>query len=237
MKKCNQLLATVGMLAIAGSAQATLINFQGLADSTIGESAWTSFSTAPYGQNINITADPSGAHVYFDARNAGLGVCSSGLNGTGTVDAADAFNRVNRCNDGADDNVDMSGEALIFNFNEQTDLNSIWLNNNHDTGNLTGKTVLFSVNGAAATSYTFLAADLVDPGYLGYRVDLGLATTGFSSFFSAGDTLLVAYGSVAGAKTAQQFYISAIDVPEPGPLALLGLGLVGLYAASKKKTA
>ena len=234
MKKCNQLLATVGLLAIASSAQATLINFQGLADSVVGESAWTSFSTAPYGANIDITADPSGSHVYFDSGVAGLGVCSRGVN-SADANVTHAFSTTNICDPNApsnlgaaDDNIDISGEALVFNFNETIDLNSIWLNSNHDSDfDLTGNTVLFSVNDGAATTYTLSAAEFLKPGTLGHRIDLDM-------FFSAGDTLSVAFDS---SNTGQQFYVSAIDVPEPGPLALLGLGLIGLYAASKKKTA
>jgi hypothetical protein len=235
MKKSNQLLISAGLLALANSAQATLINFQGLADSTVGESAWTSYSTAAFGTDIDITANPSDAYVYFDSGVAGLGVCSTGLNGTGTVNEEDAFNTDNRCESAADDNIDISGEALVFTFNENVDLNSIWLNNNHDGGNLTDNTVLFSVNGGLATSYTLSAAELMAPGTLGYRINFGAdGTTGISSFFSAGDTLSVAFDS---SSTGQQFYVSAIDVPEPGPLALLGLGLIGLYAASRKKAA
>lgn len=237
MNKFNQLLISAGLLAIASSAQATLINFQGAADGFAGESAWTTFNTntdyLPAGTfpNIDITAE--NAAVYFDSGTAGMGVCSKGV-AAGDLDHYRTGFFDNVCGDptadAADDNIDKAGETLTFTFNEAVDLNSIWLNSNHDGDfKLGGNTIL--LNGA---SYLISAAQEMDAGGLGYEILFGAdGDTGISSFFAAGDTLTIGFGGT----NADQFYVSAIDVPEPGPLALLGLGLIGLYAASKKKAA
>ena len=237
MKKCNQLLATVGMLAIAGSAQATLINFQGAADSYLGESAWSTFNTAadmaPPGFFPDIEITAGNDHVYFDSGVAGIGVCSTGVTSTG-ANPSSISNLCNPPTGASDDNVDKAGETLTFTFNEAVDLNSIWLNSNHDTdGSLAGNTIL--LNGS---SYLISAAQEMDAGRLGFQILFGDdGDTGISSFFAADSTLTVGFGGATANNSAEQFYVSAIDVPEPGPLALLGLGLIGLYAASKKKAA
>ena len=246
MKKCNQLLASVGLLAIASTSQAMVIDFQAEAYN-MGESAWSTLNTVSdlgyAAPDIDITADPNGAYAYLDAvsggKPAGLGVCSTGLVAGGSTGQQAKGSKTNVCFDGADDNVDIRGEALNFTFNEQNALRAIWFNNNHDGGSLTGNTVLLSKNGGAAVQYTFLASDLLAAGGFGYYVDL--AAVGFNTTFGVNDYFTVAYDAANGTdrngNPLGQFYVSAIDVPEPGPLALLGLGLIGFYAASKKKAA
>lgn len=242
MKKCKQILMAAGLVVVAGSAQAVVIDFQ-VAAVTQGESAWNTLNTTTLGYvmpSIDITASPAGAYAYLDAVSggnpAGLGVCSTGLEAGETTGAQAFASRVNVCFDSADDNVDLTAEALHFTFKETSSLQGIWLNNNHDGGNLTGNSVLFSQNGGAAVTYTFAAEDLLAPFGYGYYVDLSTVFT--STTYAIDEYFTVAYDTangVAGTKPLGQFYVSAIDVPAPAPLALLGLGLIGLFATSRKK--
>ena len=234
MKCVKQTLAAAGLLAIAGTAQATLIDFQSLADGVIGESAWETFNLdtdvpgPAYGYDIDVSAGGTG-YVYFDSGTAGIGVCSSGLTGTKSVDTAYYGDSTNMCYNSADDNVTIR-ESLTFTFNETTSLDSIWLNDNHDDGTMVGVTVLLSVNGGPAIEYTFSAADETDQYGLGASIDLSALGL---NYYGVGDTLTVSYGGSA----ADEFYISAIEVPEPAIVALLVMGLIGMGVAQRRKAA
>jgi len=237
MKKFNQLLIAGSLLAMTGSAQAQFVNFQAIADGPQGESAytlWNSVADGGYAVDFDVTATgPNGpAHAYFDSGVAGLGVCSSGVSSTGPTGS-----RNNVCGspdaNAADDNFDQAGEALIFTFNENTSVNEIWFNNNDDYDwGLTENTVTFQLNAGAVLDYTFTAADMLD--HPSNTTGLGWLFTfdnllGIDAGFVAGDKLTVAYGG----QNPDQFYISAINVPEPTIVALLGLGLVGVGFARR----
>lgn len=242
MKRFNQLLIAGSLFAITGSAQAQLVNFQAIADGAQGESAyvmWNSVTDGSAAVNFDITATgPNGpAHVYFDSGVAGLGVCSSGVTTLGA--SVPSYNRGNVCGDPAtpttraDDNFDQMGEALTFTFNENTSVNEIWFNNNDDKDwGLTDNSVTFQLNGGAVLDYTFGIADMLDhpsnTSGLGWMFSFD-NLAGIDSSFVAGDKLTVAYGG----QTPDQFYISAINVPEPTIVALLGLGLVGVGFARR----
>lgn len=249
MKSLNKLLLSLCTLGITATAQASLVNFQELADGPIvGESAWNSFNTTSNAGsagagNIDITATgpTQTPYVYFDSDKAGVGVCGQLTSGTTT--GAKPNNKNNLCYNSSDDNVDRRGEALIFTFNEKTILNEVWFNTNHDTDyTLDGNTILMSMNGGAATAYTFSGSGSYPLGWLFNPYNLFSTNS-----FSAGDYLTFAFDDIStistsfcnDMKTGEQFYISAIDVersvPEPATAAMFGLGLAGIILMQRRR--
>jgi len=220
IKKISHNLAVGFLLAAATSmSSAAVINFQTLADSTLGESIWNPLTITvpgPSGFTLTITATKNSAlaYAYLDSGTAGLGVC-------GTPTSSDAVNHsyggssgTNRCNPSDDDNV-TAGEKLTFTFDRDVVINDIWMNDNHDPDlSLFNNTV--DINGSA---HTFL----VDHG-AGSNNDYNVGT----SYSVLGNTAFT-IGYYSGTLTsADQFYISKMSVtavPEPEIYAMLGLGL------------
>jgi len=206
-------LALAAALSLAAfSANATIINFADMGNNPAPpnpDQGGYQPLVIHAADNLDITINGYNANgsafAYLDSKTGGLGVC-------GVLD------KNLQCNPSNDDNVE-PGESLTFDFTDHstgaprlTGINSISFNNNHDGGfwkgdkiDINGMPVDVSTPAGAHVTHTVL-----DP----------FSGTAVSSF-------TVAYNNV-------QFYVDQIDVPEPSIIALLGLGLIGVGAFSRK---
>lgn len=240
MKITTKLLATTLLFAFSCSTQAipTFVNFQTITDASYGESAWARQSDPLSLPRLNLNADfgidvdifgvygSSEAYAYLDKGTAGLGVCRNVS--SSAVLGKHPGSGSNLCNPSSDDNIKGAGEAVKLIFNEGLQVTKIWLNNNHDPDyGLNGDTVTIdgvnhTFNGPAQNSS------------LGWLYEF----SGTDGIFGAADTLNIAYYTGTSLR-AEEFYISAIEfdaVPEPGTVALLGIGMLGIGMMRRRST-
>jgi len=221
MKVILNTIAALVITVFSVSANAVVINFIELTESTLGETAWQELSVGPAALGIKITGHATNDNdtqqfAYLDWGNAGLGVCKDA-----SPAGAETGNTSNRCSSGAgDDNVTV-GEYLVISFNQAVAVNNLWFNNNHDGGFGAGDEVTIGTIGPGGS----LGNYGVQTGYAG-------GANGIGSFNVAADQKLkVAYGG-------RQFYMSGMEVsavPVPAAIWLFGTALFGLVGISRKK--
>jgi len=207
----TSVLAT-GALALSTAVSAATFDFAYQADNVPPfERGYASYSLTDDGITVTATgSDLSGNTDYFaylDYGNAGLGVCKK-------LDAN------NQCDPNNDDNTTL-GEVLHLSFDNEVTIKSLNFTNGDHIKNFVGTDGVvnqFNVKVDGVTSTYDLEA-LFTKSLTGTHFDFWLADQVEDS-------------------DQNQFYISGLTaVPAPAPLALLALGLLGLYGANRKKQA
>ena len=217
----NKYLILTGVLATAAclaptAVNAATFNFVDLANAQVTEQGYQPYVTSDDG--ITVTASGrsfNGASTYYAYLDKGIGSNAAGL----------GVCKVQFCSGSSDDNVTLN-ELLNLSFSEMVKITGITFRNGEHGTTFDGDAGYAVDDPTATTLLEFSAFDPEFPTALINR-------TGSSFQFIAGST----WQGVTTENDGRRLYISAItvekiddlsEVPEPGTIGLLGLGLVGL---------
>ena len=205
-----------GALAFSQVSQAATFDFAYQADNVSPyEQGYSSYSLTDLGTGVTVTATASSLTIDTDGNGVNdqyFAYLDSGSAGLGVCKVLNAYNQ---CNPSSDDNATLD-EVLTLSFSEKVTLNEISFVNGVHGADFNSNRFYVSIDGGSAVDYalsTMFTNDLT-----GQVFDFWLA-----------DQVTASYKN--------QFYINSITVPTPAPLALLALGLLGVYGASRKKKA
>jgi hypothetical protein len=244
--KIKQFIASVGLVAVALSVQATTISFDGQLKNNIGTTqsgtggtilgadvygpilGFGDFTvTTGYSNNLNLASSnfsmtdiiqKNNRNVYQDINpgNGGLG----------------AFTKSGRSGDTDNLNSNLGGgsnfdEVLFFDFKQEVLLNTFWFNGNHkEKVSTSGKGARFNIfKTTDGTNYSSLFNGQKKPTNAEYLSPN--LTTAYSQFAVA----MTGWGDQGGYVEAIQY----TSVSAPATIALLGLGLVGFGFTRRKK--
>lgn len=217
-------LVTLLLLVFTVGAKSDTIDFVAMANpGGNGESAYSSLVVPLSFGSLTVTgttATGGSAYAYLDSGFGGLGVCAALIGGATT--GPHPGSSANICNPSSDDNA-TAGDVLTFVFNVDVNIETIWMNNNHDGDrSLLGDTM--SIGGA---DYTFLNGG---PGLNSFTLS--------AYSVAAGVPFLIANNNFP-ANNNKEFYVSKMTVhqpvPEPSSMLLLITGLIGLGGSVKRK--